>query len=38
MKITFAEDAKAEIIAFIVDEGRKLPKSATELDKESGGL
>jgi len=38
MKITFAEDAKAEIVAFIVDEGQKLPKSASELDKQSGGL
>ena len=38
MKITFAEDAKADIVAFIVDEGRKLPKSAAELDKASGGL
>ena len=38
MKITFAEEAKADIVAFIVDEGRKLPKSASELDKASGGL
>lgn len=38
MKITFASEAKAEIVAFIVDDGRKLPKSAGELDKASGGL
>ena len=38
MKITFAEAAKAEIVAFIVDEGRKLPKDANALDKACGGL
>lgn len=38
MKITFAAEAKADIVAFIVDEGRKLPNVATNLDKASGGL
>ena len=38
MKITFADDAKTDIIAFIVDEGRKLPQSASKLDEASGGL
>ncbi|HRK68253.1 MAG TPA: M17 family peptidase N-terminal domain-containing protein, partial [Hyphomonas sp.] len=38
MKITFAESAKADIAAFIVDEGGGLPAAATGLDKASGGL
>jgi len=38
MKITFAEEAKAEIVAFIVDEGQKLPKAAKDLDDACGGL
>ena len=38
MKITFAESAKADIAAFIVDEGDKLPEAAAALDKASGGL
>lgn len=38
MKITFKESADADILAFIIDEGGKLPKSAEALDKESGGL
>ncbi len=38
MKITFAESAKADIAAFIVDEGGKLPSAAAALDKASGGL
>lgn len=38
MKITFAEAAKADIAAFIVDEGAGLPASAAALDKASGGL
>lgn len=38
MKITFAESAKADIAAFIVDEGGSLPTAAAALDKASGGL
>ncbi len=38
MKITFADDAKAEIAAFIVGEAEGLPASATALDEASGGL
>ncbi|MEO1472455.1 MAG: leucyl aminopeptidase [Pseudomonadota bacterium] len=38
MKITFAPQAKADIFAFIVDEGGKLPEAATALDEASGGL
>lgn len=38
MKITFAESAKADIAAFIVDEGGGLPAAAAALDKASGGL
>jgi leucyl aminopeptidase len=38
MKITFAESGKADIAAFIVDEGDKLPAAAAALDKASGGL
>ena len=38
MKITFAESAKADIAAFIVDEGDGLPAAAASLDKASGGL
>ncbi|MEQ8559334.1 MAG: leucyl aminopeptidase [Henriciella sp.] len=38
MKITFAEQADAEIAAFVIDEGGKLPESAKALDEASGGL
>ena len=38
MKITFAESAKADIAAFIVDEGDGLPAAAAGLDRASGGL
>ena len=38
MKITFAEAAKADIAAFIADEGAGLPGSAEALDKATGGL
>ena len=38
MKITFADAAKADIVAFIVDEGDGLPASAASLDAASGGL
>ncbi|MBR9805852.1 MAG: leucyl aminopeptidase [Alphaproteobacteria bacterium] len=38
MKITFADNAKAEIVAFIVDEDGGLPAAATDLDNASGGL
>lgn len=38
MKITFAESAKADIAAFIIDEGDKLPAAGAALDKASGGL
>lgn len=38
MKISFAVDAKAEIVAFLVDEGGKLPAVALDLDRACGGL
>lgn len=38
MKITFAESAKADIAAFVIDEDGKLPAGAAALDKASGGL
>jgi leucyl aminopeptidase len=38
MKITFADAAKADIVAFIVDEGDGLPAGAASLDDASGGL
>ena len=38
MKITFADAAKADIVAFIVDEGDGLPAGAAGLDAASGGL
>ena len=38
MKIKFAEAADADILAYIVDEGGRLPTSAAALDKASGGL
>ncbi|KCZ51641.1 leucyl aminopeptidase [Hyphomonas pacifica] len=38
MKITFADNAKAEIVAFIVDEDGGLPAAATDFDNASGGL
>lgn len=38
MKITFAEEAKAEIVAFVADEGGGLPELAGPVDKASGGL
>ncbi|MEP6276065.1 M17 family peptidase N-terminal domain-containing protein, partial [Hyphomonas sp.] len=38
MKITFAESAKADIIAFLVDEDGDLPKAAAGLDESAGGL
>ena len=38
MKIKFAETARVEIAAFMVDEGGGLPVAARELDKASGGL
>jgi leucyl aminopeptidase len=38
MKITFAESARTDIAAFIVDEGGRLPAAAAALDKASGGL
>ncbi len=38
MKITFAESAKADIAAFIIDEDGRLPTAAAALDKASGGL
>ena len=38
MKITFADAAKADIVAFIVDEGDGLPAAAAGLDTASGGL
>lgn len=38
MKITFAESAKADIIAFLVDEDGDLPKAAADFDQTVGGL
>lgn len=38
MKITFAEAAKADIAAFIADEGAGVPGSAEALNQASGGL
>jgi leucyl aminopeptidase len=38
MKITFTDTAKADIVAFIVDEASGLPKAAKALDESSGGL
>ncbi len=38
MKISFADAAKADIVAFIVDEGDGLPGAAADLDASSGGL
>ena len=38
MQITFAESAKADIIAFLVDEDGDLPKAAAGLDESAGGL
>jgi len=38
MKIKFAESAKTDIVAFIVDEGGKLPSAAKDMDKAAGGL
>ncbi|RIJ15631.1 leucyl aminopeptidase [Henriciella mobilis] len=38
MKITFAEQADADIAAFVVDENGKLPAAAKALDEASGGL
>ena len=38
MNITFADSAKTDIIAFLIDEGGALPAAAAELDKAVGGL
>lgn len=38
MKITFSDTAKADIVAFVVDQGAKLPEAAQELDETCGGL
>ncbi|MEM9226185.1 MAG: leucyl aminopeptidase, partial [Pseudomonadota bacterium] len=38
MKITFAESAKSDIAAFLVEDGAKLPEAAAALDEASGGL
>ncbi|WP_300378471.1 leucyl aminopeptidase [Henriciella sp.] len=38
MKITFAEQAEADISAFVIDENGKLPAAAKDLDEQSGGL
>ncbi|MEM5517289.1 leucyl aminopeptidase [Henriciella sp. AS95] len=38
MKIAFAEQADADITAFVVDENGKLPAAAESLDETSGGL
>ena len=38
MKITFAESAKADIIAFLVDEDGDLPEAAAALNETTGGL
>lgn len=38
MKITFAEQADAEIAVFVVDENGALPDAARSLDDQTGGL
>lgn len=38
MKIKFADSAKAEIAAFVIDEGAALPAAAKILDAACGGL
>ncbi|RIJ22216.1 leucyl aminopeptidase [Henriciella barbarensis] len=38
MKITFAEQAETEIVAFVVDQDGGLPGAAASLDESSGGL
>ncbi len=38
MKITFTDTAKADIVAFVIDEGAKLPEDAKTLDEACGGL
>ncbi len=38
MRIRFAAEAKAEIAAFILDEGAGLPVAAQAMDEASGGL
>lgn len=38
MKITFADTAKTDIVAFIVNKGGELPAAAKEIDNASGGL
>ena len=38
MNITFADSAKADILAFLVDEDGALPKPAADLDAAVGGL
>lgn len=38
MKISFADAAKADIVAFLIDQDGALPSAADTLDKESGGL
>ena len=38
MKITFAEQAETEIVAFVVDQDGGLPSAAKSLDESSGGL
>lgn len=38
MKISFADAAKADVVAFIVDEGGELTDAAAALDKSTGGL
>jgi len=38
MKISFAENAKSDIVVFLIEEGSGLPKEAKALDEESGGL
>lgn len=38
MKITFADAAKADIVAFLIDQDGSLPSAAEQIDKASGGL
>jgi leucyl aminopeptidase len=38
MKITFTDTARADIVAFVVDEGGRLPEAAKPLDEACGGL
>lgn len=38
MKITFTDTAKADVVAFLIDQDGELPAEARDLDTDSGGL